>query len=134
MALLAQIQESKKKAHQIFTTIIQVDRIEPNRDPAKAILYGKDLLNKDANGVPRDVTVRLHDAGKNGYRTLNDFASDQGLVSTKPGGIIRIDRAIKKNDTTYVCKHLQRISRDASMIRRDGGGDEYKKSVMDAWV
>jgi len=134
MALLAQIQEKKKQAYKPFTTIIQVARIETDRDPAKATLFGKDLLNKDENGVPREVSVRLHKAGENGYRTLNDFGRKSGLVATKPGGIIRIDRAIRKNDTTYVCKHLQRIAEDDTMIREDQNGEKHKKSVMDAWV
>lgn len=132
MSIFQKAKASLAAARQPKTTIIQVERYELDKDPKKAHIIGRDLLNKDETGVPKQVKVFVNDPdGK--VMGVKEYASKSSLVTTEKGGLIRLDRYIARGDD-YVCRHMQRLSRDASMLRADENGAEYKTAIAEAWV
>ncbi|MGX1201225.1 hypothetical protein [Marinobacter sp. MBR-105] len=133
MSLFEQVKKDMAALRKPQTTVVKVKGYELNSDvPGKSFIVAEDLLNKDDAGNPKQVRVFINDpSGK--LRGVNHFANKSNTVHTEVGGLIRLDRFIKKGDD-YVCRHMQRIAQDASMTRMDDRNVTYKIGFDEAWV
>lgn len=135
MSIFDQQKKTLREQRRPFTTVIQVEKYEVGSDKSKNRIIGKDLYNLDENGVPKTVSVAINNPNNDGIRSVHNFAKRGDLVHTEVGGIIRLDRAIKRaGGSEYVAPHAQRIAMTSDMNRMDDSGEEYKIAFAKAYV
>lgn len=134
MNVFSKVNREVKKQAQPKTTVIEVVAYQLDKDPSKAVIKAKDLLNLDpATGQPREVNVYIPVKGESKIRGVKEFGNPGNLVYTAVGGLIRLDRYTVRGNT-YTAQHAQRIARDSSMLRQDGSGEKYSVAFDRAWV
>jgi hypothetical protein len=135
MSIFDQQKKTLQEQRRPFTTVIQVESYQVSQDKAKNRIVGKDLYDLDENGVPKTVSVAINNPNNDGIRSVHNFAKRGDLVHTEKGGMIRIDRAVKRaGGSEYVAPHAQRIAMNADMNRMDDNGEEYKIAFAKAYV
>jgi hypothetical protein len=135
MSIFEQQKKTLQEQRRPFTTVIQVTDYQVGQDKSKNRIIGKDLYDTDENGVPKEVSVAIHNPNNDGIRSVHNFAKRGDLVHTEKGGIIRLDRAVKRaGGSEYVAPHAQRIAMNGEMNRMDDNGEEYKIAFAKAYV
>lgn len=132
MNIFADVKKDLRQQYKKNTTILKLEKYELDRDPKKCAMIGVDMMNTDENGVPKKVKVFFHDAaGKS--RGIQDFADENAMMHTQPGGMIRLDRFVERPDGSYVCGHMQRVAKKEG-IRTARGGEEFAVGISRAWT
>jgi len=131
MNIFADVKKDLRKQYKKDTTVLKLESYELDKDPKKCAMVGYDMMNMDDNGVPKKVKVFFHDAaGKS--RGIQDFADENAMMHTQPGGMIRLDRFVQRADGSYLCGHMQRISKKEG--NRVSRGEEFSVGVSRAWT
>lgn len=118
-----------------ITTVIKVIDFQLGEDKSKHRIIGQDLYSTDENGIPKTVSVAIQNRNNNGIRGVSNFAKRGDLVHTEKGGLIRLDRAIKRaGGEEYVAPHAQRLSMSSDMLRQDENGKNYKIAFVKSYV
>lgn len=134
MNIFAKVNKEVRKQAQPKTTVIEVLDYRIDKDPNKAFIKARDLLNIDpATGKPKEIDVYIATKSDSRIRGVKEYALQGNLVHTGIGGLIRLDRYSVRGNT-YIAQHAQRIARDSSMIRQDGNGEKYRIAFDRAWV
>ncbi|KXS55576.1 MAG: Uncharacterized protein AWU57_25 [Marinobacter sp. T13-3] len=127
-----EVSKERRLAQAGFTTVFQVEKYELDRDPAKCAMIGHDLMNNDENGVPKKVRV-VFNASSDNVMGIQEYADENSLVHTMPGGKIRLDRVQERPDGTYEVPHMQRIQKKDG-TRVDRAGIEHEMCIDRCWA
>jgi len=132
MDVFAEVKKINRQQIKKDATVIRVEKYELDKDPRKCSIIGTDMMNMDENGVPKKVKVQFHDpSGKS--LGIQDFADEGSMSNTLPGGMIRLDKFVTRADGSYVCGHMQRISKKDGP-RTDKGGAQHYMAIDRAWT
>lgn len=135
MSIFDQQKKNLAEQRKPFTTVIQVEEYKLGTDKSKNRMIGKDLYNLDENGVPKTVSVAISNPNNTGIRGVANFGKRGDMVHTEVGGMIRLDRAVKRGGgSEYVAPHAQRISMSKDMMRTDDNSEEYKIAFAKSYV
>lgn len=141
MELFKEMKKERSQRYQKDTTVIQIKAYQIHEDPRQCKIIGVDLLNNDANGVPKQVEISFNDpSGKS--MGIQEFADPSAWMHTEVGGTVRVDKFIERGTTTnkdgqavaqYVTGHMQRVQKN-EQNRKDKKQNEYSTGVMKGWV
>lgn len=132
MDIFSKANKMQAQAHKKDATIVKIEKYELDRNPAKCTIIGTDMFNNDENGVPKKVKVHFYDkSGKS--QNIQDYADEGSMSHTMPGGMVRLDKVQVRADGSYVCSHMQRVSKKDGP-RTDRTGNQYDTKIARAWV
>jgi len=132
MDIFGKVNEIQRESNKKDATVFKIEKYELDRDPKKCAMIGHDMLNMDENGVPKKVKVLFNDpSGKS--QNIKDYADESSMSHTMPGGMVRLDKLRVNADGSYVCSHMQRISKQGG-LRNDRNGNQHETGIARAWT
>lgn len=132
MDIFAEVNKITKQANKKDVTVVRVESYELDKDPRKCAIIGHDMMNMDEQGVPKKVRVNFYDP-KGKSRGIQDFADESAMMHTQPGGMVRLDKFMVRSDGSYVCSHMQRVTKKDGP-RQDRNGNQFEQGIARAWT
>jgi len=88
--IMDQAKKIGRERNKVRSTVIKIEEYKiDSKDPSKSVIIGRDMFDKDENGIPKKVEVKHANDKTNG---INEFANPSALMHTAVGGLVRLSQ------------------------------------------